>query len=353
MSTDPKRKPVRDIEQNIDKPEVIVPEVIVTVGPLPGFPKPGPSGAELAVPQPLVVEGEVVEQVVDAPVVDKPVKKSKPQSDSRLDWVRYFPWSEALLFGLVTGVGAFAAYVGYLIWQSLMSVFHVLYVAGAFVAGLGSTVGPVLGGGLVLGLVWVLARTVGGSIGSTASQPVSRSTAAQPVSKTEKPVSKVAKPAAASPDKPKAGGDASPKVRTLFGMTSTSKRPIDVPIEEVSDDSAEIIARGLARLRSKKSTQSVGMWQGGQYDLLADAMYGGSLETAVNMHGNDHCAADHLLEEIQHYDGPRGRNGRKHPAMDRAREVYGDKLLKDVIRMNDQGTSLRKIADYVERKTGK
>jgi hypothetical protein len=342
MSTDPKHKPVRDIEQG-----VVEPEVIVTVGPLPGFPKPGPSGAELVVAQPLVVEGEVVERVVDAPVVDKPVSKSKPQSDSRLDWVRYFPWSEALLVGLVTGVGAFAAYVGYLIWQSLMSVFHVLYVAGAFVAGLGSTVGPVVGGGLVLGLVWVLARAVGVSSGSTASQPVSRSTAAQPVSKVEKP-------AAASPDKPKAGGDAAPKVRALFGMTSTSRRQTDSPAEEVSsDDSDDLTDRWLARLRNKNSSQSVGMWQGGHYDLLADAMYGGSLETAINMHSDDRCGVDHLLEEIQPYDGSRGRNGRKHPAMDKAREVYGDKLLKDVMRMNDRGTSLRKIADYVERKTGK
>jgi hypothetical protein len=330
VSTDPKPKPVREV----DEPEVIVPEVIVTVGPLPGFPKPGPSGAELVVAQPLVVEGEVVEQVVDAPVVDKPVSKS----DSRLDWVRYFPWSEALLFGLVTGVGAFAAYIGYLIWQSLMSVFHVLYVAGAVVAGFGSTIGPVVGGGLVLGLVWVLARAVGGSSGSTASQPVS----------------KVEKPAEASPDKPKAGGDAAPKVGTLFGMTSTLRMPTDIPAEEVSsDDSADLTDRWLSGLRNKNSSQAVGMWQGGHYDLLADAMYGGSLETAVNMHSDDRCGVDHLLEEIQPYDGPRGRNGRKHPAMDKAREVYGDKLLKDVMRMNDRGTSLRKIADYVERKTGK
>lgn len=108
----------------------------------------------------------------------------------------------------------------------------------------------------------------------------------------------------------------------------------------------------LAKLRDKNSGQSLGMWRGAHYDLVAQ-QYGGDITTAVTMHGNDCCAIGYLLELDEPYSGSWGRNGKKHPAMTRVREKYGNKLIDAVISMNDRGYSLRKIADYVEREVGK
>jgi hypothetical protein len=144
--------------------------------------------------------------------------------------------------------------------------------------------------------------------------------------------------------------DASDVVHTVKVSPVSGRVKACVQKPSAEDD---LTTRWIAKMRNKRTGQSIGRWRGGSYDLMADSMYGGSLETAVNMHSDDRCAVGHLLDLDQPYEGSWGRNGKKHPSMAKARAMYGDKLLKDVIGMNDRGVPLRKIADHVERKTRK
>jgi hypothetical protein len=139
--------------------------------------------------------------------------------------------------------------------------------------------------------------------------------------------------------------------RTLVKVSPYSGRVKSQVVEDasVADD---LTTRWIAKMRDKRTGQSIGRWRGGSYDLMADSMYAGSLETAINMHSDDRCAVGHLLDLDQPYDGAWGRNAKKHPSMAKVRNKYG-RLIDDVIRMNDRGKSLKKIADHVERKTSR
>ena len=114
----------------------------------------------------------------------------------------------------------------------------------------------------------------------------------------------------------------------------------------------DLTARILIRLRDRDTGQAVGAWQGGPYDLLA-SQYGGDVTTALTMHGNDKCGVQWMLHEANPKDD---QPGKKHSSWDYINKRYGDKVVKNVIQMNDAGKSLPKIADYLEeqerRRTG-
>lgn len=122
----------------------------------------------------------------------------------------------------------------------------------------------------------------------------------------------------------------------------------DIDRPDDTEPQRDLTAEWLDVLRDPDSGQAVGRWRGGEYDLIA-AGEGITLEEAMQRHMNDRCAVDWLLELDEPYDGPLGRSGNKHPAMGRAKERYGETFLKEVIRINDRGVTLPKIADHVER----
>jgi hypothetical protein len=111
------------------------------------------------------------------------------------------------------------------------------------------------------------------------------------------------------------------------------------------------VVQWLAAMRNRDTGQSVGMWQGGQYDLLATGLYDGDIATAVNMHSNDKCAMSHWL----HVRNPNGwgRSGSKrgnpnHEDWSELKAKYGAGFVKRIQRMNDDGMPLHKIANYAE-----
>jgi hypothetical protein len=117
-----------------------------------------------------------------------------------------------------------------------------------------------------------------------------------------------------------------------------------------SKDSDDLTERWLAAMKDPDSGQAIGRWSGGHYDLMADSMYGGSIETAINMHYDDRCAVSWL----QHLADPKDRRyGKKHSSWRKINEKYGRAFVKDVIRMNDSGMSLRRIAKKIEPKLRK
>jgi hypothetical protein len=111
-----------------------------------------------------------------------------------------------------------------------------------------------------------------------------------------------------------------------------------------------VAERWLVRMRDPQTPQAIGTWRGGHYDLLADALYGGDIATAVNSHSEDKCAVSWLLHE----HNPNGWNdsskrGRpSHDDWENIKGIYGSSWLRGVARMNDGGMPLSKIADVVE-----
>ena len=107
----------------------------------------------------------------------------------------------------------------------------------------------------------------------------------------------------------------------------------------------ELTTRILTRMRDRDTGQTVGGWQGGHYDLIASSQYDGDATTALTMHGNDKCGVQWMMHEVDPKDD---RAGKKHGAWDYINDRYGKKTVKNIIQMNDGGTRLPKIADYLE-----
>jgi len=110
-----------------------------------------------------------------------------------------------------------------------------------------------------------------------------------------------------------------------------------------------LAAQWVAWLRANGDSQSVGMWSGGQYDLLAN-QYSGDITTAVNMHCNDKCAVSGLLD-CHNPNGWDRRSSRKAPGhrdWDLMCATFGKHWLMSVARSNDGGRSFKKIANDVE-----
>lgn len=106
----------------------------------------------------------------------------------------------------------------------------------------------------------------------------------------------------------------------------------------------ELTTRILTRLRDKDSGQAFGAWTGGPY-ASAMAEYYGDAQTAYTMHGEDRCGVQWMMHEVDPKDD---RAGKKHGAWDYINDRYGKKTVKNIIQMNDSGTRLPKIADYLE-----
>ena len=106
----------------------------------------------------------------------------------------------------------------------------------------------------------------------------------------------------------------------------------------------ELTTRILTRMRDKDSGQAFGAWTGGPY-ASAMAEYYGDAQTAYTMHGEDRCGAQWMMHEVDPKDD---RAGKKHGAWDYINDRYGKKTVKNIIQMNDGGTRLPKIADYLE-----
>lgn len=104
--------------------------------------------------------------------------------------------------------------------------------------------------------------------------------------------------------------------------------------------------RWLATLKDPRSGQSVGKWRGGHIDD-ADP----SIQTGCD---DDRCAISWLLE----LDDPKGwkrtdNRGTKHRSYRALKAKYGKLFVNDVIRMNDRGVPLHKIAARIEPKLRK
>jgi hypothetical protein len=309
----------------------------------------------LAIPEPTEVAAPDPAPVV--PVVDPRPQTAPTSRESRMRWTG----SDYLYAGLVATLLAMVTTIVVILVNVLLPVFSAIAAVVGFVWGLGAVAGPIVGGGGVLVGFWLLAGRL--------SKPGPAAPA--------KPVGKVATAVAAV----KSPGKAAAAVVTGKPIVNV---PVEVgvctagPVEDqqpsrarrgsvgrffLGDDRPSatpagadpLTSRWLARMRDKESGQSVGAWNGGPYAAaMADIAYGGDFSTAYTMHGDDKCAVSWLLEEAD----PKGWNrkdsrGTKHGSWSAVNAKYGSGLIKRVIRMNDSGVPLPKIADYVESHTGK
>jgi hypothetical protein len=109
----------------------------------------------------------------------------------------------------------------------------------------------------------------------------------------------------------------------------------------------DLTDRWLARMRDKASGQSIGRWRGMTTDPSSDTF-------EQDLNDDSMCAVSWLLEEADPTGWrPRDKRGTKHGSWAAVNAKYGRGVIKNVIRMNDQGVRLPRIADYVERKTGR
>lgn len=106
----------------------------------------------------------------------------------------------------------------------------------------------------------------------------------------------------------------------------------------------ELTTRILARMRNKNSGQAFGAWTGWTYMSEMADVYG-DMQTAQAMHGDDKCGVQWMMHEVDPKDD---RPGKKHGAWDFVNDRYGKKTIKNIVQMNDGGTRLPKIADYLE-----
>jgi hypothetical protein len=266
--------------------------------------------------------------------------------DERLRWTG----SDYLWFGLVTLAVAVPIGIVATLLYVLAPVFVFLWSVVTFVWSLGPVAGPLVAGLLVFWPVWMLvgrlahssgqapAGAAGIAVGAVAGKPAA----------TVKPVQSA--PAAPAPQRQR-GKRRSPAERGSVGRFFLGDdRPNSTGAASASPD---FIDRGIARMRDRNTGQSVGMWSGGQYDLLATA-YDMDIATAVNMHSNDKCAVSWLLHEANPKGGnPRDSRGPKHSSWGEVNDALGPRVVKKIIAMNDSGTRLPVIADYVAKVTGR
>lgn len=306
-------------------------------------------------PRPLAVP-EPTEVTPAAPVAGVEIGFTRA-AEYRMRWTG----SDYLWFALVTTLVATIAGIVVILVNALLPVFTAVAAVVEFVVGLGSVAGPIVGGGGVLVLLWQLTRLL-----SRATTPT---TPAVPVGKVATVVAAVKSPGKAAaavvtgkPVKlanPPAPATVNTEDPAPARQTARSPRGA-VGRFFLGDDRGTSVAAGqdltsrwLARMRDPESGQAVGRWSGGHYDLIA-AGYDVDITTAVNMASGDKCAVSWLLEEAD----PKGWNrrdsrGTKHGSWSDINARYGSGLIKSVIAMNDRGVPLRKIADHVERKTGR
>lgn len=291
--------------------------------------------APLAVPEP--VEVEVPPPPVTAPDLAA-VGVEVGYWDTRMRWTG----SDYLYAGLLITLAATVTGIGAVLVVTLLPA--VAWVAGvvSLAWGVAASAGPVLvGGGAAVG-VWLLVSKVskvkfpGKATAVTSGQPVVvKHPVREPVVNTPAPVSD-ARPARTS----------SPAPRGVLGRLFLGDDRPSTGRCNTSPAGDDLTNRWLARMRDKTTGQSVGCWRG----VLTDPSWP-TFETDIN-DDSAKCAVSWLLEEADPKGWhPKDSRGTKHGSWAAMNEKYGRGVVKNVIRMNDQGVRLPRIADYVEKKT--
>jgi hypothetical protein len=120
-----------------------------------------------------------------------------------------------------------------------------------------------------------------------------------------------------------------------------------VAAQEEFQPEDRLTRRWLDTMRSKHAGQSIGKWRGGYNDIN---------DPTVGQVGfdDDRCAVGWLLE-LNDPGGwhPRDNRGKKHRSYKALEAKYGKRFIRDVIRMNDRGVPLKKIARRIEPKLRK